>query len=153
MRVLSALCVAVCCGLGTAHAQPCAEAGSVTDWSQRYLQLRSVSGHFSGGAWDPAVDAWGGDKHRLMQCLAAHAVAAPARALQLQRLMGSPDEVLRCPSPACADIASKAEWGHAAPPSSRGELWLYHWRGRHDRLVLAMARGTVRADGWLYARE
>lgn len=153
MRVLWALCVAVCCGCGAAHAQPCAEAGSVADWSQRYLRLRSASGHFSGGSWTPAVDAWGGEKHRLMQCLAAHAVAAPVRAPQLRRLMGPPDEVLRCPSAACAELAAKAEWEHAAPPPRHGELWLYHWRGPHDRLVLAIARGAVRAGGWLYVRE
>jgi hypothetical protein len=123
-------------------------------WAQSHRELRSTKGHFSGGAWSPAVDAWGGAKHRVMQCLGRHATAKAMRAAPLRRLMGAPDEVLRCPSPACADALQKAEWEPAAPAGVQpAELWLYDWRGRHDRLVLLLAAGAVRGSGWLYARE
>lgn len=127
--------------------------GSVQTWSQRYLQLRIVPGHFAGGAWTPAVDTWGGEKHRLMQCLAEHAAAGALPAARVRAVMGAPDEQLRCPSAACAELIEKAEWRLGTAPAKPAQLWLYHWRGRHDRLVLPIGRGGVRGAGWLYERE
>src|SRR5687768_3168668 len=117
-------------------------------WARSHQELRSTKGHFSGGNWSPAVDAWGGAKHRLMQCLAAHATAASLRAAPLRQLMGPPDERLACPSAACSEVLEKLEWQPAAAAvADPAELWLYHWRGRHDRLVLAFAQGVVRSHG------
>jgi hypothetical protein len=123
------------------------------DWARSHQELRSTKGHFSGGAWSPSVDAWGGTKHRVMKCLAAHATAKRLRAAPLRGLMGTPDEVLRCPSTACSDAIGKGDWQPGGSPAEPGELWLYDWRGRHDRLLIVMAAGTARRSGWLYARE
>lgn len=151
MRVLSWLFLAA---LGAVGRVPACEGEDPAAWTRSHQELRSTKGHFSGGNWSPAVDAWGGTKHRLMQCLARHATAKSVRAPQLRRLMGPPDEVLRCPSPACTEALEKAEWpaGRTAPPSP-AEMWLYDWRGRHDRLVFVLSAGAVRSSGWLYARE
>lgn len=153
MRVLLALLLAALGAVATVGAARACDGGDALAWSQRYLQLRQTPGHFSGASWTPAVDAWGGEKHRLMQCLARHATATPLRSAQLRRLMDAPDERLRCPSPACSEITGSAEWQHGTPPAPQDELWLYHWRGRHDRLVLAISGDVVRAGGWLYVRE
>lgn len=148
MRVLSWLVAAALFGAGELHA---CEGQDPAAWTRIHQELRSTKGHFSGGAWSPDVDAWGGAKHRVMQCLAGHATAQALRAAPLRRLMGAPDEVLRCPSAACTEALGKAEGSAAA--HAPGELWLYDWRGRHDRLLLVLSAGTVRGSGWLYARE
>lgn len=152
MRVLCSGLLLAAIGLaGELHA---CEGKDPAAWARSHQELRSTKGHFSGGAWSPAVDAWGGAKHRVMQCLAAHVTTKALRSAPLRSLMGAPDEVLRCPSAACTDAIEKADWqpgGSAA--AEPAELWLYDWRGRHDRLLLVMAAGSVRRSGWLYARE
>jgi len=126
------------------NAQACdVEMGNaaVANFSSSFRELRSTTGHFDGGTWTPSVDAWGGAKHLAMQCLAKHAAADGLASHRVRELMGAPDEVVACPSRVA---------GAAAPES---ELWIYRWRGQHDRLVLAMREGFVRADGWMFAHE
>jgi hypothetical protein len=151
IRVLSCLFVAA---IGLAGELQACDGKDPAAWARSHRELRSTKGHFSGGNWSPAVDAWGGAKHRLMQCLATHATAASLQPAPLRQLMGPPDERLTCPSAACSDVLEKLEWQPTtAAVADPGELWLYHWRGRHDRLVLAFAQGAVRGHGWLYVRE
>jgi hypothetical protein len=104
--------------------------GDVQAWSARFLAMKAVHGHFDGGPWIADVDRFGGAKHELMQCLSAQAVAGRVDALQLLRWMGRPDET------------------SVHPP-----VWIYRWRGAHDRLALTLHDGhVVRAD-WLLALE
>jgi hypothetical protein len=119
--------------------------GSVDDWSRSLSALRSVRGHFDGGAWTASVDQWNGAKHRTMQCLARHAVAQAATPAQLLEWMGPPDERVRCPSEACSAFA----------PALQGpaEAWLYRWRANHDRLGFALVNGRVGRAQWFYAGE
>lgn len=148
IRVIPAvLALALICG------NSCACEGGVEDWSRGYLALKAVRGHFDGGDWTASVDRWDGDKHRAMRCLAGHAVDTAAAADQVLRWMGQPDEVLRCPSAECA--ALKVEWtgARSEPAKSSWQLWIYHWRGPHDRLALAIADDRVARSGWAYVRE
>ena len=138
------------------NAQACdVEMGNeaVAKFSSSFRELRSTTGHFDGGTWTPSVDAWGGAKHLAMQCLAKHAVARRLASDRVRALMGAPDEVVACSSRACAELVGQAQWRTAAAVAHTSELWIYHWRGQHDRLVLAMQAGFVRVDGWVFAHE
>lgn len=119
--------------------------GKVEDWSRSFLAMRSVRGHFDGGAWTASVDQWNGAKHQAMQCLAQHAAAQAATTAQLLQWMGSPDERVRCPSQPC----------DAFVPAPRGaaEVWLYRWRANHDRLGFAVINGRVSRAQWFYVGE
>jgi hypothetical protein len=122
-------------------------------FSSSFRELRSTNGHFNGGTWTPAVDAWGGAKNLAMQCLAKHAVARGLASDRLQELMGAPDEVVPCPSRECKTLAGQAQWRGDKPVLHASALWIYRWRGQHDRLAFAMRDGAVRADGWLFVHE
>jgi hypothetical protein len=127
---------------------------SADKFSSSFRELRSTKGHFEGGNWSREVDAWGGAKHVAMQCLALHATAQKLSAAALGQLMGAPDETLRCPSSACSALLRHAEWrGGKKPPRGVKEVWIYRWRGEHDRLALALSHGAVLNDGWLLVHE
>jgi hypothetical protein len=119
--------------------------GRVDDWSKSFLALRTVRGHFDGGPWTASVDRWGGERHQAMKCLAQQALADAAAATQLAQWMGPPDARLRCPSSDCALFSAVAGNGN--------EVWVYHWRGSHDRLGLVMTAGRVSAASWYHAGE
>ncbi|WKB54994.1 hypothetical protein [Eleftheria terrae] len=140
--------------------------------SRSYLALRKAPGHFNGGRWNAEVDGWGGRKQRVMEQLAAEVLGRPTTAAGLRRLMQQPDEVTACPSAGCSTIVSglreggessatsmaPAGWGREAVGSALKQttgasLWIYDWRGRHDRLVFVVAGDQVQAGGWLYAGE
>ncbi|MCW7539964.1 hypothetical protein OOT46_19185 [Aquabacterium sp. A7-Y] len=144
--------------------------------SARFLVLRETPGHFSGGRWRAEVDAWGGAKHRVMEQLAQQVLQTPPLpGTELRRLMGAPDEVLGCPSADCSAVlaglngaAGRAAagvspgWGREAVVQAVSEgggngagvsLWLYDWRGRHDRLVFVAGASGIRAAAWFYAGE
>ena len=127
--------------------------GDANAWALEFRALRAVHGHFAGGPWTPDVDAWQGRKHKLMLCLAEHVAKAPTGSAALRELMGPPDETVPCPSAACMKLLPGIQWQGAAPTSSPAGLWIYHWRGRHDRLVFSLATGVVQANGWLHDHE
>jgi hypothetical protein len=108
--------------------------GDAAQWSRDYLTLRTTRGHFDGGAWVADVDRWNGRKHQLMQCLAVE-FSTPGMAMErLVERMGSPDSRERCKP------------GHC-------EVWAYHWRGFHDRLLFTVVDGKVTRVDWDYAYE
>lgn len=117
--------------------------------SRQWLAMRMQTGHFDGAAWNDAVDRWQGAKHVLMQQLARRAGQERWPAGQLKGWMGDADQVLRAGDADHARLLAQAQW-HGSPA---GELWLYHWRGTHDQLVLALQAGRVVASGWVYALE
>lgn len=121
-------------------------------WADHFSQLRSTPGHFSGGAWNAAVDAWGGAKHEAMRRLACDAVEQGATLESLRERMGPADEVVACPSKRCEDLYRQARWDGGAVPEAPA-LWLYDWRGRHDRLVFSTDHARVHGAGWLHAHE
>ncbi len=139
MVIFVVLAVAAFCS------KACACEADVEAVSARFLGLRDTRGHFDGGPWNQAVDQWGGERHRLMQCLAARATGAYVDAPQLLRWMGIPDARKRCPSRACNEF--RRSDGRAS------EVWVYRWRGEHDRLGLVMRGGRVRQAVWVYAGE
>ncbi len=119
--------------------------GRVDDCSRSFLSLRAVRGHFDGGPWAASVDRWGGERHQAMQCLAKQATASAAAAAQLTQWMGQPNERLRCPSNDCSVFSEAAGDG--------SEVWVYHWRGTHDRLGFVITGGRVSAAIWAHVGE
>jgi hypothetical protein len=127
---------------------------SAAKFSSSFRELRSTKGHFEGGKWSREVDAWGGAKHVAMQCLAIHASARKLSSAELRQLMGAPDETVSCPSTACNALVRHAEWRDEKKPGAKvKEVWVYRWRGEHDRLALALSSTAVLADGWLLVHE
>ncbi|TRX74613.1 hypothetical protein [Pseudomonas mangiferae] len=114
-----------------------------------FATLRQTRGHFDGAPWNAELDAWQGRKHQVMQALLARVRQGGYDAARVRTLLGAPDETWPAGDPEGAALRDQVEWqGRPA-----GELWAYHWRGRHDRLLFAFERGRLRASGWLYAGE
>lgn len=126
-------------------AQPVADARLSAQWRE----LRSQRGHFDGAAYNPDVDRWQGRKHVLMQALAAQAMSEHASRDTLTQRMGAPDALWRAGAAAHTSALEQARW-QGVP---RGEFMVYHWRGQHDRLIIALHNGRVVATGWLMALE
>jgi len=111
--------------------------------------LRPRRGHFDGAAFDPEIDRWQGRKHVLMQQLAARSYDDRLSRDALLTLMGTPDAVWRAGLVEYAQALREAQWQGA--PS--GQMLVYDWRARRDRLVFALDEGRVVAVGWLFAHE
>ena len=143
-RALTAAIVFALSNVGCAQAQPGA------DLAAQWQTLRPLRGHFDGAAWNADVDRWQGRKHVLMQTLAAQALDERLSRDALTQRMGAPEAVWRAGQPAPAFALEQAHWRGGSP---EGELLVYHWRGQHDRLLLALHNGQVVATGWLMVQE
>jgi len=117
--------------------------------SRDFQSLRKITGHFGGGEWNEQVDKWQGKKHQTMQQLLAQVVEGQYPAGKVAALMGEPDEVWRQSSDDYAQLVRMTEW----QGQPEGELWAYHWRGRHDQLVFAFKEGKLTAAGWMFNWE
>lgn len=103
-----------------------------------FRELRQIPGHFGGGEWVDAVDAWSGRKHQVMEALGEALARAPEA--RIREVMGPPDD----PSGA---------WDLVRPPEGTTHLLVYHWRGRHDFLYFLRAGPEPRGSGWWMAWE
>ncbi|MCM5681114.1 hypothetical protein M8A51_16430 [Schlegelella sp. S2-27] len=124
--------------------------------SRAFDKLRNLRGHFSGARWSAEVDAWEGELHRAMQVLAAWSAQQRLQAGALKQLMGAPDETTSCTDDSCDATLRSLKWpGERMPPVAKQstELWIYHWRGGRDRLVIVMKDARVGAAGWDYLGE
>lgn len=129
----------------------CAQAaGSADAASREYRALRSVRGHFDGGAYDETVDRWQGRKHVLMQQLAGELLRERATTAQVRERMGEPDAALDARAPANAKLLQRVTAEGTARPDA---IWLYRWRGARDQLAFALTGGRVIATVWLYEYE
>ena len=135
--------------LAIAATPGCAQPAAGGDLAAQWRQLRPLHGHFDGAAWNADVDRWQGRKHVLMQALAAQAMREQLSREALTQRMGAPDALWRAGDAAHASAMEQARW----QGTPRGELMVYHWRGQHDRLLLAVDQGRVVATGWLMALE
>jgi hypothetical protein len=90
-----------------------------------------------------------------MQCLAAGLSAAGTPVERVRERMGEPDARVNCPSAACEGVLrlmeARAE-GEQRLATAR-QLWVYQWRGQHDRLVFSVIAGKVADVAWAYALE
>ena len=100
-----------------------------------WAQLRQVKGHFQGGEWVAAVDAWAGRKHHVLSVL-GDLVGKPGTSEErVRQLLGKPDRDSGGPFV-------------QAPPGST--VLVYEWRGMHDFLYLICVQGRVsRCDWWM----
>lgn len=114
---------------------------ALQDLGAEFRELRSVRGHFGGGGWVEAVDAWGGRKHQLMQELGEALADAPE--IRIQEIMGPPD---------CVSRPGDLSWTLVAPPAGT-HLLVYEWRGMHDFLYFARDGSAALGSGWWMAGE
>jgi hypothetical protein len=143
------LAMAACCG----NSRACD--GNDAQWAKEFAALRTVRGHFDGGNWAADVDRWQGRKHQLMQCLAAGLSAAGTPVERVRERMGEPDARVECPSAACEGVVRLMEAPAEAKPmvATARQLWVYQWRGNHDRLVFSVLGDRVTEVSWAYALE
>ncbi len=142
-------------GASTARAAEPTGDDSVGEAAAAWKALRPRRGHFDGAAYAADIDRWQGVKHLAMQQLAAHALARRLAPPALEDLMGMPDARWHARSPDHARARADARWqmNTSSEGLRRADLWVYHWRGRHDRLVFAFVQGRVVDIGWLHALE
>jgi hypothetical protein len=123
--------------------------------AREWRTLRAQRGHFEGGRWNDDLDRWQGRKHQLMQSLAQRAREAAWTQADLQQWLGLPDaQWPQSPNskPEHTPTRQQTRWDGAAPPPE-AVLWVYHWRGSRDRLIVALHGGRVVATGWLFEHE
>ncbi|MAM88294.1 hypothetical protein [Allohahella sp. A8] len=117
-----------------------------------FRELRTTPGHFDGAGWRPEVDAYDGKKHKLMQKLAKDAIERELSVDCLLRLLGKADEQMAGGSAGGTALLSQVEW-QTGQATQAGELLIYNWRGRHDRLVFLAIDDKLLASGWALAYE
>jgi hypothetical protein len=138
-----------CCVLLAWPAAACAQNPADDAQALQWRTLRAQRGHFDGARWNDEVDRWQGRKHQLMQALAQRAREQAALEATLTQWMGPPDARWKPGQPEHGHAMQSAQW-QGVP---QGDLLVYNWRAKHDRLVFAVHGGRVVATGWLLTFE
>jgi len=127
------------------------DACTIADVAAEFRALRTVKGHFEGGAWNAAVDRWMGCKHRVMIQLQSRLSAGQYETAQIVEWLGPPDRT----DPAdYADYDFIMRYPELGPPADGSyELLIYFWRGSHDFLYFVSHRNIIIDSGWWYAGE
>ena len=122
----------------------------IEDVAAEFRSLRSVQGHFGGGAWNDDVDKWMGRKHQLMIQLGTQLGSGAYGKAKVVRLLGSPD-LTAGPGDDMFDLIDTLPEFEA--PSTAYEFLIYAWRGTHDFLYFTSQGETILNSGWWYAGE
>lgn len=114
---------------------------ALQDLGAEFRELRTVRGHFGGGSWVEAVDAWGGRKHQIMGELGEALAKAPESCIR--EIMGPPDAVSH---------PGDLSWTLVGPAAGT-HLLVYEWRGMHDFLYFTRDGSAALGYGWWMAGE
>ena len=125
--------------------------GPIREQADEFKRLREIEGHFSGGAWNDAVDQWMGRKHALMIELGDVLGERAYGRAQIIDMLGDPDAIAREGDALYEQIRNRGEFER--PAGGGYEFLVYHWRGEHDFLYLIVREETVLGAGWWYAGE
>lgn len=123
----------------------------IQSMAAEYRELRTVPGHFGGGAWVDDVDAWGGRKHELMQALGSYIASSGLDRETAVNLLGSPDQIVDADHPLYNVIHSLPAYQTTAADDR--EFLVYYWRGEHDFLFLVSEHDIIVNTDWWYAGE
>ncbi|KAG0084705.1 hypothetical protein BGZ93_001105 [Podila epicladia] len=93
---------------------------------QTFQSLRKVKGHWDGADFNPAVDAFNGEKHQVMQQLFEAYGKPGVVSAEIVATMGPSDEI---PANILAQLKRTAP--QISPPTNFNYL-VYKWRGFHD---------------------
>lgn len=145
MLTTTSVRTSLCVGLALVLAA-CASAAEIGALSHEFRTLRTQSGHFSGGAWNAQVDAFGGRKQQIMIELAVLLGDGAHTRSEVIEQLGAPDAVLKP-----GDMMYRASYDGRDPRVR--ELLVYHWRGAHDFLYFTNDGTQVLGHGWWYAFE
>jgi hypothetical protein len=130
-------------------AAACAQAPGVDALAAQWRTLRTQPGHFDDARWNDDVDRWQGRKHQVMQALAQRAREQAASQTLLTQWMGAPDAQWSRGQREHGQALEQAQW----QGTPQGDLLVYNWRARRDRLVFAVHEGKVVATAWLHDFE
>jgi hypothetical protein len=125
--------------------------GPLRERAEEFKHLRTVPGHFSGGAWNDDVDQWMGRKHQLMIELGDTLGGGAYSKTQAVDLLGAPDAVARQGDALYDQIRDRGEFKE--PGGGAYKFLVYYWRGERDFLYLVMREEMVLGAGWWYAGE
>lgn len=123
----------------------------IADLAAEFRGLRTVKGHFEGGAWNAEVDKWMGRKHRVMIQLQSRLSAGRYDRAQLVDWLGPPDRI--DPADDAGFDPIKRLPAIKTPADGSYELLVYHWRGPHDFLYFVFRQNAIVDSGWWYAGD
>ncbi|KAF9899646.1 hypothetical protein BX616_002909 [Lobosporangium transversale] len=114
-----------------------------------FQKLRKIKGHFDGGEYNKAVDAYNGEKHQVMKKLAEAFGRPSVSSVDIVSTMGPSDEI---PEHILAELKRSAP--QVTPPTNFKYL-LYKWRGYHDYLWfrINLKNNHVFNSDWYFAYE
>jgi hypothetical protein len=155
LAVILILLILGACSNGTNTPQSgkkgCGQTKQSEEMAAEFRELRTVKGHFQGGAWNADVDAWMGRKHQIMVDLGAQLAAGGCSQENVLALLGAPDQIAREGDAVFDQVRSLPDFEE--PPGGPNELLIYEWRGDHDFLYLVCRDTTVIGSGWWYAGD
>ncbi|KAF9372391.1 hypothetical protein CPC16_002454 [Podila verticillata] len=116
---------------------------------QTFQALRQVKGHWDGADFNPAVDAFNGEKHQVMQKLYAVYSKPGVVSAEIVATMGPSDEI---PANILAQLRRSAP--QVSPPTNFKYI-VYKWRGFHDYIWFRvnMKNDMVQASEFYAAYE
>jgi hypothetical protein len=130
---------------------PAPPADDLETIAPEFRSLRKRAGHFSGAAWNDAVDRWMGRKHRLMRQIGLLLARGGYDQSETMALLGTPDEIVLEGDP-LFDLITRLP-GYSPAQVGGDAFWVYYWRGRHDFLFLHCRNDAIVAADWWYAGE
>ena len=123
----------------------------LADIAAEFRGLRTVKGHFEGGAWDDGLDKWMGRKHQLMIQLGSRLGTGEYSKAQIIQLLAPPDLTAREGDDLFDLVSSLPEF--EKPATGPYDLLIYYWRGSHDFLYFASRGQTIINSGWWYTGD
>jgi hypothetical protein len=115
--------------------------------------------HRNGAEFNEAIDAYNGQKHKVMKELGEYLTKPGTPSKEILELLGNPNEttsdsqgVLMMPGPYVGEGGIDAQ---ASNPQKGTMKLIYYWRGRHDYLWFGVDPDTslVTSGGWYHALE
>ena len=116
-----------------------------------FRRMRTIRGHFAGGAWNGGADRWMGTKHRLMRELGTRLGRSEFSKPDVIQLLNPPDHIARKGDRLYLQIITLT--GYDALPDAPYEFLIYYWRGHHDFLFFICLGGKIFGSDWWYEGE
>ncbi|MBU2711807.1 hypothetical protein [Zooshikella harenae] len=120
---------------------------SLDSLSKRYRELQQIPGHFQGGEWDPLVDEWMGEKHRIMQALHYKLKQKYSTVPEIRKLLGEPNWEVTKGHLFFSELNSHCQDDQVTVYD------VFFWRGQTDFLFFGSDGLNVLCLDWWHAGE
>lgn len=132
---------------GFAQIQETYNQRALASLGKQYRELQQIPGHFQGGEWDPRVDEWMGEKHRIMQALHYQLKQKYSTVPEIRKLLGEPNwEVTK-------GHLFFNELNTDCKDDQVTQYDVFFWRGQVDFLYFGADGLNVLCLGWWHAGE